>query len=431
LANLPTPYEIRCPVHGFIPFTDWEKEIINHWTFQRLRRIRQLAWTDQVYPGAMHTRFEHSLGVMFVASRLYDAIVERSGDRLKSELRYNDDGLNRDRILVRLAALLHDVGHSPFSHAAEELYPLQEDGKTRYRHEHYSAAIIRTHLRDVIENHPDNINYDLKAEQVAALLEGSINAGQAVFWRELVDGQLDADRMDYLLRDSLHTGVDYGKFDWRRLLGSLVVVPRVDGRGLRLGVSEGGFHAAEALVLARYFMFTQVYFHKTRVAYNHHLHRALSEMLQPTGCFPRPIKDDTCDELDEFLKWDDWRVLGELAACKGGDHGRRLSQRDHFREVYHTKEAPQQPDLDELDRVRQTLGSLLQAEERADSSWYKLGKPDIPIVSDNPGRSVLPLSVYSDVVKGLTPIHKVMLFCRKEDVDDARKRVQAIEGVEK
>ena len=71
-------YEIRCPVHGFIPIDDWEKEIINHRVFQRLRRIRQLAWTDQVYPGAMHTRFEHSLGVMHVATRLFDAIVGRS-----------------------------------------------------------------------------------------------------------------------------------------------------------------------------------------------------------------------------------------------------------------------------------------------------------------------------------------------------------------
>src|SRR5882757_6610120 len=115
-------YELRCPVHGFIPFSDWEREIIAQPAFQRLRRIRQLAWTDQVYPGAMHTRFEHSLGVMHVASRLYDAIVNRSQDVLESELTYNADGLRKDRILVRLAALLHDVGHCPFSHAAETLF---------------------------------------------------------------------------------------------------------------------------------------------------------------------------------------------------------------------------------------------------------------------------------------------------------------------
>src|SRR5438105_10038224 len=109
-------YEVRCPVHGFIPISDWEREIINQPAFQRLRRIRQLGWTDQVYPGAMHTRFEHSLGVMHMATRLYEAIVGRSYDVLKDELAYNDDGLRRDKALVRLTALLHDVGHGPFSH---------------------------------------------------------------------------------------------------------------------------------------------------------------------------------------------------------------------------------------------------------------------------------------------------------------------------
>jgi HD superfamily phosphohydrolase len=144
MSNPHQTYEIRCPVHGFITINDWEREIINQPAFQRLRRIRQLAWTDMVYPGAMHTRFEHSLGVMHVATRLYDAIVERSGEILKSELAYDNDGLNGDKKLVRLAALLHDVGHTPFSHAGEDLFPLQSDGKSRFKHEHYSASIIRT-----------------------------------------------------------------------------------------------------------------------------------------------------------------------------------------------------------------------------------------------------------------------------------------------
>src|SRR5260370_16515474 len=106
-------------------------------------------------------------------------------------------------------------------------------------------------------------------------------------------------------------------------------------RGARLGVNEGGLHAAEALVLARYFMFTQVYFHKTRVAYDHHLQRALAEIL-PQGTFPRPVGV----ELEDFLKWDDWRVLGALAGGGGGDHGKRLTGRDHFSEIHHTEETP-------------------------------------------------------------------------------------------
>jgi HD superfamily phosphohydrolase len=171
-----------------------------------LRRIRQLAWTDQVYPGAMHTRFEHSLGVMNVATLLYDAIVRNSADVLKSELAYDEAGFQRNRQLVRLAALTHDLGHSPFSHAAEDLFPTRDDaeGNGTYKHEEYSAAIVRTKLRSAIEDHPLNNNYGFKADDVAALLEGSATARQGLFWRDLIDGQMDADRMDYLLRDSHH-----------------------------------------------------------------------------------------------------------------------------------------------------------------------------------------------------------------------------------
>src|SRR5436190_6166095 len=115
-VNSQDRYEIRCPVHGFIRLNDWEMEIITQMPFQRLRRIRQLAWTDFVYPGAMHTRFEHSLGVMHIASQLYDSIVRRSRKLLEDYYGYEEAGFKRDRALVRLAALLHDVGHSPFSH---------------------------------------------------------------------------------------------------------------------------------------------------------------------------------------------------------------------------------------------------------------------------------------------------------------------------
>lgn len=103
--------EIRCPIYGFIPLDGWERDIISVPAFQRLRRIRQLAWTDYVYPGAMHSRFEHSLGVMHMATQLYDAVTRRSWTELESNLGYNVAGRERTQHLIRLAALLHDVGH--------------------------------------------------------------------------------------------------------------------------------------------------------------------------------------------------------------------------------------------------------------------------------------------------------------------------------
>ncbi len=411
-------YEIRCPVHGFISMNAWERSIVDHPVFQRLRRIRQLAWTDQVYPGAMHTRFEHSLGVMHTVSMLYSAIASGSFDVLKDELGYTPDGLKRDHQLIRLAALLHDIGHSPFSHASEELFPENEQGK-KFKHEQYSAAIVRNHLREVIENHPLNTaNCGFKVEDIAALLEGSTKAKQRLFWRDLIDGQMDADRMDYLLRDSYHSGVQYGRFDLNRIANTILAIRGTRGRAPRLGFSEGGWHAAEGLVLARYFMFTQVYFHKTRVAYDIHLKGALSEIL-PGGKFPRPV----AGELEEFLKWDDWRVLGELSAGKGGEHGARLVNRNHYRLAFSSPEISSTEDFAFLESMKEKLKDLVVAVEEASKNWYKTGVTDIPIVSDFDLSLVQPLSKFSNVVRSMKANNQALLYVRPEDSERANKIV--------
>jgi hypothetical protein len=418
-----TDIEIRCPLHGFVTVRDWERRIIAHPAFQRLRRIRQLAWTDQVYPGAMHTRFEHSLGVMHVANSMFESLVRTSREYLINEIKFNDAALERERILVRLTALLHDVGHAPFSHAAEELFP--QTGGVQLEHEDYSAAIIRRVLSDVINSHADSDNYKIEANDIADLLEGKSESGRSLIWRELITGQLDADRIDYLLRDSLHAGVDYGRFDWRRLIRCLVFVRPGEGLAPRLGVSEGGLHAAEGLVLARYFMFTQVYFHKTRVAYDHHLKGAMLEIL-PNGQFPSLEGDG----LSEYLRWDDWRVLGELADGRGGEHGERLAHRNHFREIHHTPEIPTRDDLRHFDQIHEHLGEMARAVGNAGKSWYKLeNEQDIPIQSDNANHEIRPLSEHSSAVKGLRPTGRKMLYCKEEEKQSAMDVIKRLEAV--
>ena len=412
-------YEIRCPVYGFVTLNDLEWEIIAHRAFQRLRRIRQLAWTDHVFPGAMHTRFEHSLGVMHMATMLYNGIVARSENILRSEFGYNEDGLGRHRELVRLATLLHDLGHAPFSHAAEELLPIRDSTTgQRYQHEQYSAEIVRRYFGDVIKNHPLNINWGLTADHVADLLEGKPEAGDALFWRDLIDGQLDADRMDYLLRDSLHCGVSYGRYDWQRLVHTIIAMPRGEEGGPQIGVMEGGWHAAEGLIVARYFMFTQVYFHKTRVIYDYHLQNALAELL-PGRHFTEPIGRS----LDRYLEWDDWRVLGLLGRGKGGEDGKRLATRDHFREITHTTERPLPDELKRLEGWREALGDLLAAEMRAEKSWYKVGAADIQVLAKTPKPSVAALSNYSSVVGNIDPIRQVRLYARPENREKAIARI--------
>lgn len=393
--------------------------MISQPAFQRLRRIRQLAWTDYVYPGAMHTRFEHSLGVMHTATMLYDSIVNNSKALLESELAYDDAGFKRDRQLVRFAALLHDVGHAPFSHAAEELFPERAPGQ-RYVHEDYSVAIIESELRSAIEEHPLNSNYNLHAEEITALIKGGSSARKTVFWRDLITSQMDADRMDYLLRDSYHAGVQYGKFDLHRLINTIRAIP-FQQKDPRLGISEGGIHAGEGLVLARYFMFTQVYFHKTRVAYDVHLRAAMKELL-PGGHFPCPVGT----ELAEFLLWEDWKVLGLLNSGAGGEHGDRIRARNHYRQVFHTPEVPSAEDLEKLEKIKHELGALVVAEEPAGKSWYKTGPLDIPVLGDIGNNVVTPLSRHSSVVANMKPNNQVFLYVKPDDVDKAKQIVDEV-----
>ncbi len=239
-------YEIRDPVHGFIQINDWERQIINDPVFQRLRRIKQLAWTDMVYPGAMHNRFEHSLGVMYVADKIFNVITQKDWPFLEKELRFDSQGLGRDRALLRIACLIHDVGHSPFSHAGEDLMQIDPNKGKPYKHEHYSAAIVRYLLKDAIEDHVLNENYHITAEEVAGFLEGSTaRFGRSLLWRDLLSSQLDADRADYLLRDSHHCGVTYGHYDLNRLLVTMTIGLSETGSPI-LALEEGGIHVAEA-----------------------------------------------------------------------------------------------------------------------------------------------------------------------------------------
>jgi len=428
---VPKTYEIRDPVHGFIVLNDWEREIINQPVFQRLRRIRQLGLTDMIYPGAMHTRFEHSLGVMHAATRMYNEIVKRRADFLKSELSYTEGGLEKDLVLVRLSSLLHDIGHAPFSHAGEGLMENDPQTGKPFKHENYSAAVVAFLLKDVIENHPMNQNYQIRAQDIADFLNGRATMGRCLLWRSIVTGQLDADRADYLLRDSHHIGVAYGHYDLNRLLVTLTVAIDPETGSPVLAVEEGGEHAAEALIIARYLMFTQVYFQHTRRAYDYHSVQAIRQLLKAAGgsgsngTFPPPT---TKENIEEFLSWDDWRVLGLIHGRCGGEHGDSILERKHHRRVFQTPEVPGEEDLELAELTFHTLRGLISFVDKAESSWYKFDSADIPILI-RPGQGdeeLTTLSERSSVVSCMKSVSRTRIYVPLDKKEEARTIVSGL-----
>lgn len=411
-------YEIRDPVHGFIEFNDWEKEIIAHPAFQRLRRIRQLALTDMIYPGAMHSRFEHSLGVMHLVTKMFDSIIKKEENKkiLKDLLNYEDEGLKRDRQIIRFAGLLHDIGHAPFSHVSEELMPKNPLTNKPYKHEDYTIAIIIGPLKDVIEKHKSNVNYGITANEIADMIKGDPKRlGKRIFWKILISSQLDADRCDYLLRDSIHLGVKYGIYDLDRLLVTLKLAKEPEAGDPFLGIEEGGWHVAESIVIARYQMFTQVYYQKTRRAYDFMLKEALKKNIET---YPPP------DKIDEFLKFDDYKAW--MGMLNDKEWFANILNRNHLRVIYETKEMPSKIEKEKVEKIEKKLSEnkIWFWKDRSEDakSWYDIENEDIQII-DSDG-NIEPLSTYSNVVRSLRMRYeKIRIYVKAEDKDKASKLV--------
>jgi uncharacterized protein len=420
--------EIRDPIHGFIVLNEWERDIINHPVFQRLRRIRQLGLTDMVYPGAMHTRFEHSLGVMHVATCMFDEIVDRHRDILMSEMQFSEAGFERDKAIIRISSLLHDVGHPPFSHAAEELMPNIPGSNKKYKHDHYSAAVVLFLMKDIIENHKDNDNLKIKVRDIADFISGDSGLGRSLFWKSVLSGNLDADRADYLLRDSYHIGVAYGKYDLPRLLKTLTIAFDQEIHSYRLAIDESGIHTAEAIILARYMMFTQVYFHHTRRAYDFHLAESIKSILLETdtesgGIFPPP-KDE--EHLRRYLEWTDWRIMGMIQNGGGGEHGRIIRERKHYRRIWETPEVPGITDLKKFERKLALLNKDEYYFDSAEKSWYKFEDGDISILKNQNKAKQKLVSILrcSNVVKCLKAVGLKRIYVPFDKKEEMEKKLK-------
>ena len=300
-------HEIRDPIHNFVRVTADEVAAINSRPFQRLRNIHQLALTYLVYPGATHRRFEHSLGVMELAGRVFDVITHERSRHPDLDLFPDGETLVAWRKVVRLAALFHDLGHLPFSHAAEE--QLLPDGK---HHEWLTVEVLRSEeMREILKGMMPSPDPDLVAKIAIGPEKWGKWFGKATDFKEwdllmteIVTGDaFGVDRIDYLLRDSHHAGVAYGRFDHYRLIDTLRILPHPTLERPMIGIEKGGIHAAEALQLARQFMFLQLYYHHVRLAYDIHLSEFMVRWLKT---YPT--------DVEGHLRMTDNEVLSAIAA---------------------------------------------------------------------------------------------------------------------
>ena len=273
---------IRDSVYGDINLNDFEVRIMDMPQFQRLRRIKQLGLISLIYPGATHTRFEHSIGTMNL------------GSKLAHELNLNEDEIE----LIRASALVHDIGHGPFSHVSEGVLSVPHEELTKF-------VVTKTSMRDLLEEKFD-------VNEIIDIVNGKGHLGP------IVSGELDVDRMDYLLRDSHNTGVAYGIIDYERIISNLKLED-----GLILDIK--GVQAAEGALVSRYFMYPSVYQHHTTRIVNSMFRRALKKVI-----------DEGIIDEKNIYKYDDAELIGTFRHCDNefaNDIMNRLDERRIMKRV--------------------------------------------------------------------------------------------------
>jgi hypothetical protein len=335
---------IKDSVHDWIPLDPVAVDLVDAPALQRLRHIKQLSTVRLVYPSASHSRFEHSLGVYHLAREALTHL-----------------GIDGDRAAhVRAAALLHDVGHGPYGHQTEDVIRRH----TGTDHDEIGELLYETTLAEVLESH------GLDPDRVAALVAGEGELGQ------LVSGELDVDRMDYLVRDAHHTGVPYGTIDHGRLLRALRF------RDGQLVLAENNVHTAESLLLARSLMDGTVY--------RHHVSRIAGAMLE-RAC-ERLLDGDAGTDIEAFRRMADHDLLVALGE-EVPDLGTRIERRSLYKRAVWAG----------LDRVPEAVTEMDREAERqaAREIAAEAGVDREAVIVDIPSRPALKESRSRVVVNGV------------------------------
>jgi len=333
--------EVRDPIHGGIVLDAREVLVVDNRWVQRLRNIRQTGFSHLPFPGATHTRYAHCLGVMHLAGRAFDQAY--------SQWSFTSPGArDRFRSCVRLAALLHDVGHAPFSHCTEFAMPslsslglpwTRSTADRRATHEDYTIAILGlTELPQLIDAH-----FPCSTRHVACLISKDVRTDDDFFQdggldhrrllSQIISSELDADRLDYLVRDAYYTGTQYGNVDVHWLMSSMCTHV-ADGR-VWLAIESSALYAFEDFLVARHHMFLMVYFHHKSVVFEEMLRRWVAEA---PGAWTVP------EDLDDYLYFDDVALEHSLRG-QPNDWACRIVERRPFKRVTELHGSPGQVDV--------------------------------------------------------------------------------------
>ena len=376
LKRLDETKVLKDPVHSYIHIhyeVIWN--CLDSKEFQRLRRIRQLGGDFQVYPTAEHSRFSHSLGVYEIVRRMVTEVKSLCVELTEYE-----------KVCVMLAGLLHDVGHGPFSHAFEHV--------TNHSHEEYTVKIIlgNTELNAILRAVSEKLPQD-----IVSIIQ---HTHENDILNQIVSGQLDADRMDYLLRDSYFTATSYGQFDLERILRTMRVRKTAEGRKV-IVVKYTGIHSVEDYIMARYQMYWQVYYHPVARSYEAvfiQLFNRLKDIFKGDKDYFEDMKvlvpflEESEVSVDEYFKLDENSLLYCCALIQdkedkiAADLARRLQNRKLFEYVDYNEE--------NLDQIKNML-----KENNMDERYYlKIENVEASVYSPYKGRKILIEKLNGDIV---------------------------------
>jgi uncharacterized protein len=413
-------------VHGFIYLNKCEWQIINSQPFQRLRNISQLGLVNYVFPGANHDRFSHSIGVCFLAGEMVKKINEKLAKRKKDSL---------DEKCIRLAALLHDIGHYPYSHTIESViknhtpkggiplkggtespdfskshsHKLNSDthGYDDFAHHERIATLVINHteIKDILKS---NGITDAEIRKICQIISGKYDG----YEKSLIHSELDADRFDYLLRDSHNTGVIYGKFDVKQIIRHLDIYidDSKEDADSALVVHKKGQKAVEDYLIARYFLYSTVIYQKTNIAFNKMVVLAYEGLLERGLVIGYKQILDIFDsgDITQYLHYDDNYVISQMRSFlmndfKEDNEASMVISKDNLKElismilsrnpmkqvqeaqVIQKKDTSREPWKYSLDPVKEKICSEL----KLDPFWYFTSDITVNITSINLKESIL------------------------------------------